>query len=68
MHLPLGYTRREGFWPGKNIPWPRYDTEAGGGVGQGVVWDLQGPFIEIDDWRGPGIKWMIDHSLDVFGS
>ncbi|GJN68626.1 hypothetical protein PLIIFM63780_001190 [Purpureocillium lilacinum] len=48
--------------------WPKYDTGAGGGVGQNVIWDLAGGAIEIDDWRAAGIKWLMEHALSVFGN
>ncbi|UNI14564.1 hypothetical protein JDV02_001181 [Purpureocillium takamizusanense] len=48
--------------------WPKYDTGAGGGVGQDVVWELEGGAIEIDDWRAAGLEWMMDHALSVFGN
>ncbi|KAJ6446227.1 prefoldin subunit 2 [Purpureocillium lavendulum] len=48
--------------------WPKYDTGAGGGVGQDVVWTLEGGAVEVDDWRAAGIEWMMDHALSVFGN
>jgi len=51
-----------------NVTWPRYSTAAGGGVGQDIVWRANGSFVEFDDYRAPGMKWLADHSLDVLGN
>ncbi|KAK8056832.1 carboxylesterase family protein [Apiospora rasikravindrae] len=50
--------------------WPRYDLAAGGGVGQNMVFAVegQGSYAEIDDYRAEAINWMIENSLTVFGS
>ncbi|KAI3332345.1 alpha/beta-hydrolase [Xylariaceae sp. AK1471] len=51
-----------------NVTWPRYSAAAGGGVGQDIVWRVDGSFVEFDDYRAPGMKWLADHSLDVLGN
>ena len=48
--------------------WPAYDTNAAGGVGQNMVWRVDGSYVEFDDYRAPGIKWLADHSLDILGN
>jgi hypothetical protein len=57
---------------GLDIPglaaWPAYNSSIGGGVGQNIVWGLDSTVIERDDWRVPGIQWMMDHALDVYGN
>ncbi|KAM4064099.1 carboxylesterase family protein [Hirsutella rhossiliensis] len=52
----------------KNETWPKYDRTAGGGVGRNIVWDLDGAFVEMDDWRAEGINWMIENAMTVFGT
>jgi hypothetical protein len=48
--------------------WPEYDAEAGGGVGQNIVFDLEGGHSEWDDYRAEGMNWFIRNALAVFGS
>ncbi|KAI0125499.1 carboxylesterase [Xylariales sp. AK1849] len=50
--------------------WPIYDTAAGGGVGENIVWsvDCGGNYVEIDDYRTEGISWFIENGLVVFGN
>ncbi|KAI1504603.1 Alpha/Beta hydrolase protein [Biscogniauxia marginata] len=47
--------------------WPQYNTAVGGGVGQEIVWSADGSYVEFDDFRASGIKYIIDHALDIFG-
>lgn len=48
--------------------WPSYDASGGRGAGKDIVWDIDESFVEVDDWRAKGMKWLIEHSLAVFGS
>jgi hypothetical protein len=50
--------------------WPVYNSTAGGGVGQNIVFSVhdEGTYVEIDDYRAGGINWMIEHGLTVFGN
>jgi carboxylesterase type B len=48
--------------------WPVYDPKVGGGVGQNIVWDVNGSYIEIDDFRAEGINWFIENGLSVLGN
>ena len=48
--------------------WPIYNKTAGGGVGQNMVFDVNGSFIEYDDFRAEALKWFDDHFLDVWGT
>lgn len=48
--------------------WPVYDVMAGGGIGQNIVFDLDGAHKEWDDHRTEGINWFIKNALTVFGS
>ena len=48
--------------------WPVYDAESGGGLGQNMVFELEGSHAEWDDHRAEGINWFIDNALAVFGS
>jgi carboxylesterase type B len=47
--------------------WPVYNTTAGGGVGQNIVWSDKGSFVEVDSWRAEGINYFIENSLGVLG-
>ncbi|KAH9903987.1 Alpha/Beta hydrolase protein [Xylariomycetidae sp. FL2044] len=49
--------------------WPVYNASAGGGVGREMVWSAtgDGSFVEFDDFRAPGMKFMADHALDIYG-
>jgi carboxylesterase type B len=46
--------------------WPSYGV--GGGLGQNIVFDLEGAHAEMDDHRVEGINWFIENALTVFGS
>lgn len=48
--------------------WPVYNASLGGGVGQNIVWDVNGSYIEWDDYRAEGINWLIEGGLNVFGN
>ncbi|KAK1999026.1 carboxylesterase [Colletotrichum falcatum] len=48
--------------------WPVYGTKGEAGVGSDVVFGIDGPFVETDDWRKEGMDWMIEHALDIFGN
>jgi carboxylesterase type B len=48
--------------------WPVYNTTAGGGVGEEIVWSTDGSYIEMDSWRAAGMNWMAYHSRTVFGN
>ncbi len=52
------------------LVWPTYDLGSGGGVGQNVVWSVEGAgsYVETDAYRIEGINWMIDNGLTVFGN
>lgn len=51
------------------VEWPVYDTGSGGGEGRDVVFSAseEGSFVEVDAYRGEGIKWISDNSLGVWG-
>jgi carboxylesterase type B len=53
--------------PGVEEGWPVYNTSAGGGVGQNIVWTDKGSYVEMDSWRAEGINYFIENSLAVFG-
>lgn len=55
---------------GLGTPWPAYDLNEGGGVGQNIVWSVegQGNYLELDTYRAEGINWFIEHSLTVYGN
>ncbi|KAK4448281.1 Alpha/Beta hydrolase protein [Podospora aff. communis PSN243] len=53
---------------GEMVEWPRYDAAEGGGVGRNLVFDAAGSWVEWDSWRAEGIQWMIENSLEGFGS
>ncbi|WDK18896.1 carboxylesterase [Colletotrichum graminicola] len=48
--------------------WPVYDAKNEAGVGSDVVFGIDGPFVETDDWRKEGMDWMMEHALDIFGN
>ncbi|KAI1334793.1 Alpha/Beta hydrolase protein [Xylariaceae sp. FL0016] len=50
------------------VEWPVYNVTDGGGVGKEIVWSANGSFVELDDFRAGGMKWMADHSVDIFGA
>ncbi|KAJ2904767.1 hypothetical protein MKZ38_007275 [Zalerion maritima] len=39
---------QEGFYIGDDEGWPVYNASAGGGVGQDIVWSLDGSYVEVD--------------------
>lgn len=45
--------------------WLKYNTSIGGGIGQEIVWDLDGNYIEVDDFRTEGINWITENALPV---
>ncbi|KAL1907287.1 hypothetical protein Sste5344_006919 [Sporothrix stenoceras] len=47
--------------------WPIYNTTTGGGAGHNMVWRAGSSHIEPDIYRAEGIRWMINHGLDIFG-
>jgi acetylcholinesterase len=59
----------QGLGLANGATWPSYNATAGGGVGQGIVWSVNGTgsYIERDSWRAEGINWMIQNCLPVFG-
>ncbi|RGP61277.1 hypothetical protein FSPOR_10106 [Fusarium sporotrichioides] len=61
---PNGNTGKELF-SGKE--WPIYDL-SDGPDGEGIVFNINGSEIEVDDWRSDGMDWMAEHALDVFGN
>lgn len=50
-----------------SLPWPVYNATTGGGAGNNMVWQAGSSHVEPDTYRAEGIRWMIDHGLDVFG-
>jgi len=48
--------------------WPVYDIKNEAGVGSDMVFGIDGPFVETDDWRKEGMEWMMEHALDIFGN
>lgn len=48
--------------------WPIYNTSAGGNVGQNMVFNPSGSFIEYDDFGAEALSWFDNHFLDVFGT
>ncbi|KAK9789635.1 putative Alpha/Beta hydrolase protein [Seiridium cardinale] len=50
--------------------WPIYNTTSGGGVGEEIVWSVvnEGSYVEFDDYRAEGIKYMSDNALTLFGN
>ncbi len=55
---------------GMGVAWPAYNLDVGGGVGQNMVWTVQGSgsYVETDSYRSEGIGWFIDRGLSVFGN
>ncbi|KAF9875156.1 putative lipase 2 protein [Colletotrichum karsti] len=53
---------------GDKHAWPIYNTSAGGGVGQNMVFHVNGSYVEYDDFRAEALQWFNDHFLDVFGT
>lgn len=53
-----------------SIDWPVYNTTSGGGVGEEVVWSVKddGSYVEVDDFRAEGIKFLSDNALTLFGN
>ncbi|RGP76050.1 hypothetical protein FLONG3_5441 [Fusarium longipes] len=47
--------------------WPTYDL-SGGPDGKGIVFNINGSAVEVDNWRSDGLEWMAKHALDVFGN
>ncbi|KAK6208193.1 hypothetical protein LQW54_006974 [Pestalotiopsis sp. IQ-011] len=50
--------------------WPAYNTSSGGGVGQNIVWSVKGngSYVEWDDYRAEGMKYLADNALELFGN
>lgn len=50
--------------------WPAYNTSSGGGVGQNMVWSVRGngSYVEWDDYRAEGMKYLADNALELFGN
>jgi len=48
--------------------WPVYNATLGGGVGENIVWSINGSYVEWDSYRAGGINWMMENALAVFGS
>ncbi|KYK54974.1 carboxylesterase family protein [Drechmeria coniospora] len=59
---------KDGLGLANNDVWPKYDRLTGSGVGNNIVWDVNGNYVELDDWRLEGMNWMITNGLSVFGS
>jgi carboxylesterase type B len=55
---------------GVRTEWPVYNTTSGGGVGEGIVWSVKdnGSYVELDDFRAEGIKYLSDNALTLFGN
>ncbi|KAF5667619.1 triacylglycerol lipase II [Fusarium heterosporum] len=47
--------------------WPVYEL-SDGPDGKGVVFNINGTHVEVDDWRSEGMAWMAKHALPVFGN
>lgn len=47
--------------------WPIYKPSRSPN-GKGVVFNINGTHIEVDNWRAGGIEWMAEHALTVFGN
>ncbi|CAK7233418.1 hypothetical protein SCUCBS95973_008587 [Sporothrix curviconia] len=62
---PNGHGSENGT--GIGVSWPVYNATTGGGAGHNMVWQAEGSHVEPDTYRAEGIRWMIDHGLDVFG-
>lgn len=48
--------------------WPIYNATKGGGVGQNLVFHVNGSYLEYDDFRAEALNWFADHFLDVWGT
>ncbi|KAF2108077.1 carboxylesterase [Lophiotrema nucula] len=48
--------------------WPVYNATVGGGVGQNMVFNKQGSFVEYDDFRAEALAWWHSHFLDLMGT
>jgi len=60
---------QEGLGLKDKKPWPVYNITTGGGVGQNVVFTVNGTsYVEADSWRAEGIAWLMDHGLSVLGN
>jgi hypothetical protein len=53
---------------GVKSAWPVYNSSVGGGVGQNMVFNVNGSFIEYDDFRASALQWIASHFLDVWGT
>lgn len=47
--------------------WPVYEL-SDGPDGKGVVFNINGTHVEVDNWRSGGMEWMAEHALTVFGN
>jgi hypothetical protein len=47
--------------------WPPYDL-SDGPDGKGIVFNINGSEIEVDNWRSDGMEWMAEHALSAFGN
>ncbi|KIL88859.1 lipase 1 [Fusarium avenaceum] len=47
--------------------WPVYEL-SDGHDGKGVVFNINGTHVEVDNWRSGGMEWMAEHALTVFGN
>jgi hypothetical protein len=47
--------------------WPVYEL-SDGPDGKGVVFNINGTHVEVDNWRSGGMDWMAEHALTVFGN
>ncbi|KAH6664513.1 Alpha/Beta hydrolase protein [Halenospora varia] len=47
--------------------WPNYDIVTGGGVGKNMVFEANGSYVEVDDYREEGMKWIADNALSLYG-
>lgn len=48
--------------------WPEFKLEDGGGVGRAIVFDIDGSYVEMDDWRAEGMGWLIENDLALVGN
>ncbi|KAH8201568.1 hypothetical protein TruAng_004260 [Truncatella angustata] len=50
--------------------WPIYNTTSSSGVGKEVVWSVKdgGSYVEFDDYRAEGMKYLSDNALTLFGN
>lgn len=56
-------------FPGSGVvAWPSYNASVGGGVGQNIIFDVNGSYVSWDNFRAEGIQWMIDNSMPLFGN